>query len=142
MAGAATVEAEDELVEVGLQVRAAQAVIDAQRPDFQVGEDAVNPGQDDVGGHWADDVRLVGEVRRAGIAGPAFAVAPGARLAPRKAGGPSAEKSAMAANRSRPGRSSFNRRRARHAAFRTLLGIGARITPVTYNMLIKPDAQG
>ena len=36
----------------------------------------------------------------------------------------------------------FNRRRTRHAAFRTLLGIGARITPVTYNMLIKPDAQG
>ncbi len=36
----------------------------------------------------------------------------------------------------------FNRRRTRHAAFRTLLGIGARITPVTYNMLIKPEAQG
>ena len=36
----------------------------------------------------------------------------------------------------------FNRRRTRHAAFRTLLGIGASITPATYNMLIKPDAQG
>ncbi len=36
----------------------------------------------------------------------------------------------------------FNRRRTRHAAFRTLLGIGLNITPVTYNMLIKPEAQG
>ena len=36
----------------------------------------------------------------------------------------------------------FNRRRTRHAAFRTLLGIGVNITPVTYNMLIKPEAQG
>ncbi len=36
----------------------------------------------------------------------------------------------------------FNRRRTRHAAFRTLLGIGVSITPATYNMLIKPEAQG
>ena len=36
----------------------------------------------------------------------------------------------------------FNRRRTRHAAFHTLLGIGAKITPATYNMLIKPEAQG
>jgi predicted RNA-binding Zn-ribbon protein involved in translation (DUF1610 family) len=36
----------------------------------------------------------------------------------------------------------FNRRRTRHAAFRTLLGIGVKITPATYNMLIKPEAQG
>ncbi len=36
----------------------------------------------------------------------------------------------------------FNRRRTRHAAFRTLLGIGAKIAPVTYYMLIKPEAQG
>ena len=36
----------------------------------------------------------------------------------------------------------FNRRRTRHAAFRTLLGIAVNITPLTYNMMIKPDAQG
>ncbi len=36
----------------------------------------------------------------------------------------------------------FNRRRTRHAAFRTLLGIGVKITPATYNMLIEPEAQG
>lgn len=36
----------------------------------------------------------------------------------------------------------FNRRRTRHAAFRTLLGIGVAITPATYKMLISPDARG
>ena len=36
----------------------------------------------------------------------------------------------------------FNRRRTPHAAFRTLLGIGLAIPPVTYNMLIEPDARG
>ncbi len=36
----------------------------------------------------------------------------------------------------------FNRRRTRHAGFRSLLAIGARIQPATYNMLIQPDAQG
>jgi predicted RNA-binding Zn-ribbon protein involved in translation (DUF1610 family) len=35
----------------------------------------------------------------------------------------------------------FNRRRTRHAAFRSLLGIAAAITPVTYKMLITPEAQ-
>ena len=33
----------DELVEIGLEMLAAQAVIDAQGPDFEVGEDAVHP---------------------------------------------------------------------------------------------------
>ncbi|ABC24103.1 putative transposase [Rhodospirillum rubrum F11] len=36
----------------------------------------------------------------------------------------------------------FNCRRTPHAAFRTLLGIGLAIQPVTYNMLIAPEAQG
>ena len=45
VAGAAAIEAEDELVEVGLEMPAAQAVIDAQGPDLEVGEDAVHPGQ-------------------------------------------------------------------------------------------------
>ena len=34
----------------------------------------------------------------------------------------------------------FNRRRARHAAFRSLLGIAATLKHVTYNMLIQPAA--
>jgi hypothetical protein len=84
--GAAAVEAEGEFVEprvrlrrpearVGLQVLAAQAVIDAERPAFEVGEDAMRPRQDDVGGHWAYDVRLVDDAGGAGIAPPA--VGPG-----------------------------------------------------------------
>jgi hypothetical protein len=55
-AGAASVEAKDELVKIGLQMLAAQAVVDAQGPELEVGEDAVDPGQDDVGGHLADDM--------------------------------------------------------------------------------------
>jgi hypothetical protein len=49
-------EAEDELVNTALQILATQAVLDTQRPDLEVGEDAVHPGQDDVGGHLTDDV--------------------------------------------------------------------------------------
>jgi hypothetical protein len=44
MPGAAAVEAEDELVEVGLQMPAAQAVVVAQALDLEVGEDTVRPG--------------------------------------------------------------------------------------------------
>lgn len=36
----------------------------------------------------------------------------------------------------------FNRRRTRHAAFRSLLGIGTRVKPITYKMLISPEAAG
>ncbi len=33
----------------------------------------------------------------------------------------------------------FNRRRTRHAAFRSLFGIAMRTKPVTYNMLVRPE---
>ena len=36
----------------------------------------------------------------------------------------------------------FNRRRAPHATFRTLLSIAVAIKPATYSMLIAPEAQG
>ena len=36
----------------------------------------------------------------------------------------------------------FNRRRTRHAAFRSLLGIGMRAKPITYKMLTSPEATG
>ncbi|MEO8927007.1 MAG: IS1595 family transposase, partial [Caulobacteraceae bacterium] len=35
----------------------------------------------------------------------------------------------------------FNRRRTRHAAFQSLLGIAATHPPLTYNMLISPEAK-
>ena len=85
--GTATVEAEDELVEIGLKVFAAQAVADAQGPDLEVGEDAMDPGQDDMGGHRTDDMGIMDEACGAGITGhpSVLAVAPGARLAARQA---------------------------------------------------------
>ncbi len=36
----------------------------------------------------------------------------------------------------------FSRRRTRHAAFRSLLGIATAHAPLTYNMLISPEAKG
>ena len=72
MPGAPAVEAEDEFIEVVLEVLTAQAVVDAQGPDLEVGEDPVNPGQDDMGGHLADDMGIVGDAGGAGISGPAI----------------------------------------------------------------------
>ena len=37
----AAIEAENEFVEIGLEVLAAQAVIDTQCPGFEIGKDAV-----------------------------------------------------------------------------------------------------
>src|SRR5882757_6461412 len=78
MSGAPTVEAKDEFIEVGLEVFAAQPVVDAQGPDFEVGEDPVNPGQDDMGGHLADDMGIVGDTGGAGISGPTIRLGGGA----------------------------------------------------------------
>jgi hypothetical protein len=60
MPGSPTVKAEDEFIEVGLEVLAAQPVIDAQGPDLEVGEDPVNPREHNVGGHLADDTATAG----------------------------------------------------------------------------------
>jgi len=78
VSGAAPVEAEDEFVEIGLKVFAAQTVVDAQGPDFEVGEDAMDPGQDDMGGHLADDMGIMDEACGAGIAGPSVGLGGGA----------------------------------------------------------------
>ena len=87
MSGAPAVEAEDEFVEVALEVLAAQAMVDAQGPDLEVGEDPVDPGQDDMSGHLTDDMGLVGDAAAPGYPDQpsVLAVAPGARLAARKA---------------------------------------------------------
>jgi hypothetical protein len=45
VAGSASVEAEDEFVEVALEMLSSQSVIDAERPGLGVGEGAVDPGQ-------------------------------------------------------------------------------------------------
>ena len=77
--GAAPVEAEDELVEIGLKVFATQTVVDAQGPDLEVGEDAMDPGQDDMGGHRGDDMGIMDAACGAGIAGPSVGLGGGAR---------------------------------------------------------------
>ena len=76
--GAATVEAEDELVEIGLEVLAPQPVVDAQGPDLEVGEDPVHPRQDDMGSHVADDMGIVADAGSARIAGPSVGLGGGA----------------------------------------------------------------
>ena len=78
MPGAPAVEAEDEFIEVGLEVLAAQPVVDAQGPDLEVGEDPVNPREHDVGGHLADDMGIVGDAGGAGISGPTIRLGGGA----------------------------------------------------------------
>ena len=78
VAGAATIEAEGELVEVGLQVLLAQTVIDAECPALQVGEDAMRPRQEDVRGHRSDDVWLVADAGSAPISRPAVGFGAGA----------------------------------------------------------------
>src|SRR4051812_37508498 len=70
---AAAIEAEDELVEVGLEVLLAQPVIDPQRPPLRVREDAVDPGQHRVGRRVADHLRVVLDTLEPGVAGPAAA---------------------------------------------------------------------
>src|SRR5438270_10304764 len=78
MSGAASVEAEDELIEVGLEVFATQAVIDAERPALEIGEDAVGPGQHDMSGHAADDMRIVRDAGSTKVPGPAVGLGGGA----------------------------------------------------------------
>ncbi len=62
VAGSASIEAEHEFVEVALEMLSSQPVIDAERPGPGVGGGAVDPGQNDMRGHGADDMGLVPDV--------------------------------------------------------------------------------
>src|SRR4051812_44889025 len=70
---AAPIEAEHELVEVGLEVLPAQPVVDTEAPPLGVREHPVHPGQHQVGRRVADHLRLVLDVRERGVPGPAVA---------------------------------------------------------------------
>jgi hypothetical protein len=85
--GAPAVEAEDEFIEVGLEVLSAQPVIDAQGPDFEFGEDPMKPREHDVGGHLADDMGSWATLAAPGYPDQpsVLRVAPGPRFAARKA---------------------------------------------------------
>src|SRR5689334_10523630 len=70
---AAPVEPEHELVEVGLEVLLAQAVVDAQGPPLRVREHPMHPGQDQVGRRVADHLRVVLDLLQLPVARPAVA---------------------------------------------------------------------
>ncbi len=71
VAGFAAVEAKDDLIEIGLQMLAAQPVVDASRPSFEVGEDLVDPRQDEVSGGLPDAMDIVAVGGDRSVAGPA-----------------------------------------------------------------------
>ena len=48
-----------------------QSVVDAEGPGLGVGERAMNPWQDDMGGHDADHVGLMADIGGAGVGRPA-----------------------------------------------------------------------
>src|SRR5215470_18802626 len=79
MPGAPAIEAENEFIEVGLEVLAAQPMIDAQGPDLKVGKDPVDPGQHNVSGHLTDDMGIMGDAGGTGIGGPTIGLGGGAR---------------------------------------------------------------
>ncbi len=79
MAGVAAVEAESELVEVGLQVLRAQAVVHAERPGLEVGEDPVHPAQDNMGRHGTDHMGVVLDLWGPGVGAPAVGLGDSAR---------------------------------------------------------------
>ena len=60
-----------ELIEIGLQMLATQPVVDASRPSFEVGEDLVDPRQDEVSGGLPDDMDIVAIGGDRSVAGPA-----------------------------------------------------------------------
>ena len=60
------IKSEHKLVEIRLKMGSPQPMINALGPRFEVGKSDVDPGQDDVGGHGADDMRIVNYRRRPG----------------------------------------------------------------------------
>jgi len=62
MAIKAPVVAEDELIQIRIDVLAAEAVVRAEAPPFQKGEDPMDPFERDVARHVADDAGIVAVV--------------------------------------------------------------------------------
>ena len=102
----AAVVAEDELVEINVDVLAAKAVIGPEAPALQEGEHPMNPLEGNVGRHITDDagiVPIVGDTRIGGMPS-VTSVAPGAMLALMKAWMWVAWLLGIAASRMRPER--------------------------------------
>jgi len=78
MAVIAPVVTEDELIEVGVDVLAAEPMIGAETPALQKGEDPMNPAQGDMRGHIADDAGIVPVSDKPGVGGVPIANQSGA----------------------------------------------------------------
>jgi hypothetical protein len=76
--GAPAVDAENEFLEAGSEVPAAQPVISAKAQSFSFRQDEVDPGHQDVRDHLADDMGIR-VIRQTGIPGPAIGLDGGAR---------------------------------------------------------------
>src|ERR1700730_6773194 len=102
----APIVSEDKLVEIGVEVLAAQPMIGAEPPTLHQREDPMNPGQHDVAGHLADRPRVVPVIGEPGIG--SVPVGEQRRsvftLARTKASIEAAELSGIAARRIRPDR--------------------------------------
>ena len=100
------VVAKHEFVEISVDVLAAQAVICPEAPSPHQRKCPINPWQDDVRGHFADDARIVPIARQTRIGFVAVGEQRGPRftLAFTKASIEAAELSAIMARRIRPER--------------------------------------
>src|SRR5690242_3462322 len=63
----APIVSEDKLVEISVDVLAAQPMICAEPPTLHQCEDSMNPGQDHMAGHLADRPRVVSVIGEPGI---------------------------------------------------------------------------
>src|SRR5258708_17586720 len=102
----APIVSEDKLVEIRVDVLAAQPVIGAEPPTFHQREDSMNPGQHDMAGHLADRPRVVSVIGEPGydLCPSVSSVVPVFTLARTKASIEAAELSGIAARRMRPDR--------------------------------------
>src|SRR5689334_19075639 len=137
----APIISEDELVEVAVDVLAAQPVIGAEPPALHQREDSVNPWQDHMTRHLADHPRVVSVIGEPGIRSVSVGEQRGSglQLVCTNASIEAAELSGMAARRMRPDRVSRYFARFR-LGFAWL--VPRSITPTAPTMRIFPDFAG
>src|SRR5437763_4365959 len=100
----APIVSEDKLVEIGVDVLAAQPMIGAEPPTLHQREDSMNPGQHDMAGHLADRPRVVSVSPGYDLCPSVSSVVPVLTLARTKVSIEAAELSGIAARRMRPDR--------------------------------------
>jgi len=68
------VETEGVFIQIFLNMLPPNAVVDAESPPFQQSENPVDPRQNDVGGHWADEIWVMPIAHRLETVVPAMTV--------------------------------------------------------------------